>query len=845
MKPLQALQDNLSARKISTRLAAVQALQEHRRRTLANEDKDDDPPRAQESAAQLIHFALFDPHPSVQEAAEEALSGDTEGLSGATIVAQMHSHPQAFFRRAIAAALAPGAITNPGASERLSSLTPEESIRALCSLLVDTNESVRKQAQQSLSEWNTNKPDGAELAFMGTQLEQLRRAGLRGKVEAIEALAEGAQRLAFDAVQRYIEGRQDKLQRAFLRAILQLDARRYILWVLDLLLFQPYDDQALDATALQALKTLHTEEDRDEIQRTLTQHTSETYPMGVRERAVWLMGALGWEGSISCLKKTLQNPSIPLSLQVEATSALVELDLPAAKDALQVVFQQAGPPLNVHIACALCLYQSDEGVALLRTQLQRRDAAIPHSVLLEALSHLQQESLIPLFIDRLEQTSQSDRARLSAIDGLGKLRAKEANYILREMLLDHNEHELTRTTAAAALAQIFPTQLDPIRDERLRLTLDFDRNTHLRLEQSSLRVLKAFRTMARHITKRLEELEADHFEEESKTEVSQYLEGLRQRNRQILPTLQAYRRATQEDKRYRQRRGEGFVALAVSTQEAWMSCSAMLNEVMASGIFAPNLDSESFSKLRQLLSLPPSSRNWLKLCQFLDEWPEGAELELALDYADEHLEGWPIALRQPQHTWYRDMLGMQFQPRFRIVRTMVMNTYTHIPREKLTFLENLQEPYVLEELNLQENGFTSSGARALAKCASLQSVKELNLFYNNIGAKGLVLLLASPYLTQLEAINLQSNNLGNKGVLLLAQEHNWRSLKRLNLTSNRISDKGAEALAASTILTSLEELYIGNNAITPAALEALRRSPAMQGTRIHADDEQREEDLPF
>lgn len=51
-----------------------------------------------------------------------------------------------------------------------------------------------------------------------------------------------------------------------------------------------------------------------------------------------------------------------------------------------------------------------------------------------------------------------------------------------------------------------------------------------------------------------------------------------------------------------------------------------------------------WSSLRKLL-LIPSETHWADLVQLLESWPEGAEREKAVQYAQQHLSDWPTAIR--------------------------------------------------------------------------------------------------------------------------------------------------------------------------------------------------------
>jgi hypothetical protein len=61
----------------------------------------------------------------------------------------------------------------------------------------------------------------------------------------------------------------------------------------------------------------------------------------------------------------------------------------------------------------------------------------------------------------------------------------------------------------------------------------------------------------------------------------------------------------------------------------------------------------SLEGLRRLLYEPPSPETWAALCALVEGWREEALWPLAADYAAQHLEGWPDALREAPHAWWR------------------------------------------------------------------------------------------------------------------------------------------------------------------------------------------------
>jgi formylglycine-generating enzyme required for sulfatase activity len=64
------------------------------------------------------------------------------------------------------------------------------------------------------------------------------------------------------------------------------------------------------------------------------------------------------------------------------------------------------------------------------------------------------------------------------------------------------------------------------------------------------------------------------------------------------------------------------------------------------------MSSDSLAQLRTLLAEESSWSGWLSICEHLNQWPHGQERQLALEYAQNHLDAsWPPQWRKPIHTW--------------------------------------------------------------------------------------------------------------------------------------------------------------------------------------------------
>ena len=87
--------------------------------------------------------------------------------------------------------------------------------------------------------------------------------------------------------------------------------------------------------------------------------------------------------------------------------------------------------------------------------------------------------------------------------------------------------------------------------------------------------------------------------------------------------------------------------------------------------------------LRTLLDGEPGAERWWALCRALDTCCVGAELEIALEYVEQHLSrcGWPDSLRVAPRSWQRAVLTGAAQPRWRLVRSLALDNLRGIDEQ--------------------------------------------------------------------------------------------------------------------------------------------------------------------
>ena len=94
----------------------------------------------------------------------------------------------------------------------------------------------------------------------------------------------------------------------------------------------------------------------------------------------------------------------------------------------------------------------------------------------------------------------------------------------------------------------------------------------------------------------------------------------------------------------------------------------------------------------------------------------------------------------------------------------------------------------------------------LGQASLFSEVITLNLECNGITAEGAKALAPSPYLAKVEHLNLVDNRIGDEGAMALANSDNLSNLNYLHLGGNRIkSEEAKSALKNSSKLVKLEK----------------------------------------
>lgn len=259
-----------------------------------------------------------------------------------------------------------------------------------------------------------------------------------------------------------------------------------------------------------------------------------------------------------------------------------------------------------------------------------------------------------------------------------------------------------------------------------------------------------------------------------------------------------------------------------------------------------------FVTLRSLLSQEPSREDFSRILAYLAATYDVKSRALGIAYAQEHLESWPDAQREP--IWQIVSLGSLFVgikpgPVFALVRSL---RFGHKPHKLVSFfssphLRDLRGLHFIDSIGTK--GFVSlasslpqnlttltfrkcalgpSALEALANTPNFAKLEHLGLSYGQFDARGAQLLANSPYLTNLTTLDLSCNPIGAQGVQLLANSPNFARLKDLDLSRSHIDLQGVQALANSPYLhNNLETLNLSSCKLGPESADALANASCL------------------
>ena len=177
------------------------------------------------------------------------------------------------------------------------------------------------------------------------------------------------------------------------------------------------------------------------------------------------------------------------------------------------------------------------------------------------------------------------------------------------------------------------------------------------------------------------------------------------------------------------------------------------------------------------------------------------------------------------HLYNSDEFSSLHQERFSYCSEVVL-VNCGIDNEGTEILANSVNISVLENLLLDFNRISDSGAVALASCiARCSVVQEVSIQCNSIGDLGAIALAdALVHCSSLRRLDLQGNGLGDEGAVAIAKAAEGLPNLDLYLHNVNITEEGVESVLEHRASTKIRAMVFGSSwdAISDAGIDALR-----------------------
>lgn len=195
---------------------------------------------------------------------------------------------------------------------------------------------------------------------------------------------------------------------------------------------------------------------------------------------------------------------------------------------------------------------------------------------------------------------------------------------------------------------------------------------------------------------------------------------------------------------------------------------------------------------------------WKAVCKVFEAWPDDEDLEVAIDYAAEHMRAWDSWVRVPPETWQATRPGGE--PRLRLATEVVLydGDADVAALAGSRCVENLERLIVLGPMS-NEGLAALAGSPHFARLTSIE-VEESG----DIDDAGLRTLATGPF--RLEELLLRQNNGGvsDKGVKVLADDPAFEGLTALALDLANVTSKGLIRLMKTPRGHRLVSLALGD-----------------------------------
>tara|TARA_B100000609_G_scaffold199476_1_gene203261 strand:+ start:8312 stop:8980 length:669 start_codon:yes stop_codon:yes gene_type:complete len=170
-------------------------------------------------------------------------------------------------------------------------------------------------------------------------------------------------------------------------------------------------------------------------------------------------------------------------------------------------------------------------------------------------------------------------------------------------------------------------------------------------------------------------------------------------------------------------------------------------------------------ELRDLLAIP-SEASWLGLATFFSRQMDEVEKEVCIQYARQHMAGWPASLRCGPEL----KKGQQLQIPWSLVAHLDLSE-RYLRDHGLEAFLNGRDMSQIVSIDLRHNMLRSPSVWNLLQAKGLVQLRRLDLSHNQIDRKGAELLMESELLQGLEWINLLHNDLRLEDLYDLADEN--------------------------------------------------------------------------
>ena len=258
------------------------------------------------------------------------------------------------------------------------------------------------------------------------------------------------------------------------------------------------------------------------------------------------------------------------------------------------------------------------------------------------------------------------------------------------------------------------------------------------------------------------------------------------------------------------------------------------------------MSQDRFATLRSLLQRPSSLEEWNHLITFLQQWPDAGQQQLAVDYAEMHLNTWDDRHRiakeiNPELPWWSLIRHVNLQnantsesiaaleSNQEVLAQITCLTLGALSRyQKVTRI--LSERSGLSELtylDLERRALSGTELKQLMRAPALQSLQELHLNGTHLTSNDWRELFSSAFVSSVRRFALTRGMLDFESLAALAQSPHLR-LEELLLDATLQDPMAATMLASATSLRELKALRLRFPLqLQPA--EILFRSPLFQG----------------